>query len=86
MSREWPGLVRGRAFALCTVADDTGWLCLGIRAHGWMAIQLILSLNSGVRASTALQCLILGLLLNFWAGQQVSTWWSGQAVGAAFGK
>lgn len=86
MSRECPGLVRGRAFALYTVADDTAWLCMGIRTHGRMAIQLVLSLNSSLHASTAKQGLILGPLLNFWAGQQVGTWWSGQAVGIAFGK
>lgn len=51
-----------------------------------MAIQLVLSLNSSLRASTAKQGPILGPLLNFWAGQQVGTWWSGQAVGTAFGK
>lgn len=70
---------------LQTNADDTGWLCIGVRTHGRMAMQLFLSLNSGLCASTA-NCLILGPLLNFWAGHKVSTWWSGQAVGAAFGK
>lgn len=51
-----------------------------------MEIQLVLSLNSGLHASTADKCLILGPLLNFWAGDQVSTWRSGQAVGAVFDK